>query len=54
MSTSFGDFRVLVRDTPAGERMVVAQLTAMRDEIAINSALQTLIPLLLLLPLLVG
>ena len=33
--------------------MVVAQLTAMRDEIAINSALQTLIPLLLLLPLLV-
>lgn len=53
LSTSFGDFRVLVRDTPTGERMVVAQLTAMRDEIAINSALQTLIPLLLLLPLLV-
>jgi len=53
LSTSFGDLRVLVRDTPTGERIVVAQLTAMRDEIAINSALQTLIPLLLLLPLLV-
>ena len=44
--------RVFVRDTPAGRRTVVAQPTDARDEIAVNSALRTLIPLLLLLPLL--
>ena len=53
LSTGSGDLRVFVRDTETGGRMVVAQLTAARDEIAVNSALQTLIPLLLLLPLLV-
>lgn len=53
LNTGSGDLRVFVRDTPIGERMVVAQLTAARNEIAVNSALQTLIPLLLLLPLLV-
>lgn len=53
LNTDSGDLRVFVRNTPTGERMVVAQLTAARDEIAVNSALQTLIPLLLLLPLLV-
>jgi two-component system OmpR family sensor kinase len=43
--------RLFVRDTPAGERTVVAQPTDVRDEIAINSALRILIPMLLLLPL---
>ncbi len=44
--------RVFVRDGPGGNRTVVAQPTDTRDEIAINSALRTLIPLLLLLPVL--
>ena len=44
--------RVFVRDGRPGERTVVAQPTNARDEIAINSALRTLIPLLLLLPVL--
>jgi len=44
--------RVFVLDTPAGLRTVVSQPTDVRDEIAINSALHTLIPLLLLVPLL--
>jgi two-component system OmpR family sensor kinase len=45
--------RVLVHDGRPGERTVVAQPTDTRDEIAINSALRTLIPLLLLLPAMV-
>ena len=45
--------RVFVRDGQAGKRTVVSQPTDARDEIAINSALRTLIPLLLLLPILV-
>ncbi len=53
LNSDSGDLRVFVRDTETGGRLVVAQLTAARDEIAVNSALQTLIPLLLLLPLLV-
>ncbi len=44
--------RVFVRTGKPGERTVVAQPTDVRDEIAINSALRTLIPLLLLLPVL--
>ena len=44
--------RVFIHDASPGERTVVAQLTDARDEIAINSALRTLAPLLLLLPLL--
>ncbi|MDD5388632.1 MAG: ATP-binding protein [Gallionellaceae bacterium] len=44
--------RVFIRDTPRQGRGVVAQPTDARDEIAINSALRTLLPLLLLLPLL--
>jgi two-component system OmpR family sensor kinase len=44
--------RVFVRGGRLGERTVVAQPTDARDEIAINSALRTLIPLLLLLPVL--
>ncbi len=44
--------RVFIRDTPSPERTVVAQPIDVRDEIAINSALRTLIPLLLLVPVL--
>ncbi len=43
-------YRIFVQDWKNG-RTIVAQLTDARDEIAINSALRTLIPLLLLLPL---
>lgn len=45
--------RVYVRDEKAGKRNVVYQPTDARDEIALDSALRTLIPLLLLLPVLV-
>lgn len=44
--------RVFVHVTPSGKSVIVAQPTDARDEIAINSALRTLIPLLLLLPVL--
>ena len=44
--------RVFILDTPAGTRTVVTQPTDARDEIATDSALRTLIPLLLLVPLL--
>ena len=44
--------RVFVHATPSGKSVIVAQPTDARDEIAINSALRTLIPLLLLLPVL--
>jgi len=52
LSTGPERLRVFIRDAPSGERTVVAQPTDARDEIAINSALRTLIPLLLLLPVL--
>ena len=42
--------RVFVRDGQPGENTVVAQPTDTRDEIAMDSAIRTLIPLLLLLP----
>jgi two-component system OmpR family sensor kinase len=44
--------RVFVRSLPRGEHVVVAQRTDLRDEIALNSALRTLVPVILLLPLL--
>lgn len=52
LSTETEHLRVFIRETPSGERTVVAQPTDARDEFAINSALRTLIPLLLLLPVL--
>ena len=52
LSTRPEHLRVFIRDTSSQGRIVVAQPTAARDEIAINSALRTLIPLLLLLPVL--
>lgn len=47
------ELRVFVSEGKLGVRTVVSQPTDVRDEIAINSALRTLIPLLLLLPVLV-
>ncbi len=52
LDSSLGRLRVFIHDTPAGKRTVVAQPTDVPDEIATNSALRTLIPLLLLLPVL--
>lgn len=47
-----GRFRVLVRRTMRGDLIAVAQGTDVRDELAIDSALRTIAPLTLLLPLL--
>jgi two-component system OmpR family sensor kinase len=46
-------WRVLVDPLPSGERIAVAQRTALRDEIARDSALRTLLPLLVLIPALI-
>lgn len=45
-------YRVLVRTLGSGERLAVAQETAVRDEIARDSALRTLLPFLILIPVL--
>jgi len=45
--------RVFVRDAADGGRLVVAQSTISRNETALNSGLRTLIPSLLVLPLLI-
>jgi two-component system OmpR family sensor kinase len=45
-------FRVLVKTLTTGERLAVAQETGVRNEIARNSALRTVMPFLLLMPLL--
>lgn len=44
--------RVFILDGASGRRTVVMQPTEARDEVAVNSALHTLIPLLLLIPVL--
>jgi two-component system OmpR family sensor kinase len=49
-----GDMRLFVRALDGGGRLVVAQSTDSRNEIAQNSALRTLLPLLILLPILIG
>ena len=46
-------WRVLIGRTPAGDRVAVAQQTQVRDEIAQHSAVRTLIPVLILIPLLI-
>jgi two-component system OmpR family sensor kinase len=46
-------YRVLVKTLGSGERIAVAQETALRDEIARDSALRTLLPFLVLVPILV-
>ena len=45
-------YRVLVRTLGSGERLAVAQDTAVRDEIARDSSLRTLMPFLILVPIL--
>lgn len=45
-------FRVLIKTTASGQRIAVTQETAVRDEIARDSALRTLVPLLILVPIL--
>ena len=45
-------FRVLVKTTATGERIAIVQNASFRDEIARDSALHTIMPLLLLIPLL--
>lgn len=52
LDTHTVQLRVFIRDTQPGERTIVAQTTDVRNEIAIDSALRTLIPLLLLIPVL--
>jgi two-component system, OmpR family, sensor kinase len=52
MNVSGESFRVLVKTTPYGERIAVAQETGVRDEIARDNALRTLMPLLILVPIL--
>ncbi|MGH8128890.1 MAG: ATP-binding protein [Gammaproteobacteria bacterium] len=45
-------FRVLVKTTATGERIAVAQESGFRDEIARDSALRTVMPFLILMPIL--
>jgi two-component system OmpR family sensor kinase len=45
-------FRVLVKTTTAGERIAVAQESSFRDQIARKSALRTVLPFLILVPIL--
>ncbi|MDB5984332.1 MAG: ATP-binding region, ATPase-like:Histidine kinase, region:Histidine kinase N-terminal [Pseudomonas sp.] len=45
-------FRVLVKTMAGGERIALAQETSVRDEIARDSALRTVMPLLILVPIL--
>jgi two-component system, OmpR family, sensor kinase len=45
-------FRVLVRTTAAGERIAVAQEAGFRNEIARDGALRTVVPFLILVPVL--
>lgn len=45
-------FRVLVKTAASGQRIAVAQETGVRDELARGSALRTLLPLLILIPIL--
>lgn len=52
IATGRESLRVFVHDDISGGRTVVYQPTDAGDEIALNSALRTLIPMLLLLPLL--
>ncbi len=51
LTTGTNQLRIFVRDDGRNARTVVAQPTDAIDEIALNGALRTLIPLLLLLPL---
>ena len=47
-----GSYRVLAASLPDGVRIAVAQETAARDELAKDSAMRTVVPLLVLVPIL--
>ena len=53
VNTKDGSWRVFVRRTSKGEHIAVGQASEVREDMAIDSALRTLIPLLLLLPILI-
>lgn len=53
VEVSHETYRVLVKTVSAGERIAIAQETTFRNEIAEASALNTLLPFLVLLPILV-
>ena len=48
------EWRAAVQLLPDGRKVVVRQLTEVRDEMARHSALQTLLPLLTMIPVLIG
>ncbi len=54
LDNGHGRVRVFIAAVPGNDRLAVIQPTDARDEIAFDSALRTLLPLLLLLPLLIG
>ena len=47
-------WRLFVRSISSGQRLVVGQQTAVRDEIARDGGLRTVMPLMVLIPLLIG
>ena len=53
VNTDSGTLRVFIVAGRGGQKLAVAQPTDVRDEIAIDSALRTLIPLLILLPIVI-
>jgi two-component system OmpR family sensor kinase len=53
ITTGDQTYRVLVRTLSTGQRLAVFQETDIRDEIARDSALRTLLPFLLLIPILI-
>lgn len=52
LTTADESYRVLVKTIAAGTRIAVSQETDARDEMAYNSALRTLLPFLILVPVL--
>ncbi len=54
LNNGHGQVRVFITAPADGSRLAVIQPTDARDEIAFDSALRTLLPLLLLLPILIG
>jgi two-component system, OmpR family, sensor kinase len=45
-------YRVLIRSVPGGGRIAISQETTVRNEIARNSALRTVLPILIMVPIL--
>lgn len=52
MATDGENFRVLVRTRRTGEHFIVAQESGFRDQIARDGALRTVLPFLVLVPIL--